>query len=349
MDKNTIDKFFLNLIPSKITKSYIHMPFGENLNIIKDFIYPSDVTKLRPGKGKEGDKMPKGVQYIVIHDTGMAQKQYNGYGLNEYIHTQANKIDGRVASWHFSCGADAIYEHIPIDEIGWHAGDGSRGFKDKYFNETYNANCIGGGNQSGIGIETCINQFDDYLYTLSKCAKLVATLLIKYDLDIDRIKMHNNFSGKDCPNIILHTKGLWEHFIEEVKLQMEIMNLGNKISLTWKFDNDLISKGGIVKRVLVDTPTMIKLKLTIDDDSYFYCYDSVITPNYDNLYEEGIASNIYYSLCDSKDNIKYEYEKLMSIYKSELVNNIIEESDNEFIVSYRYKETNNCFRMRISK
>ena len=40
---------------------------------------------------------------------------------------------------------------------GWHAGDGSHTWEE-YFNKTYNKECIGGGNQNSVGIESCVYQ-----------------------------------------------------------------------------------------------------------------------------------------------------------------------------------------------
>ena len=96
-----------------------------------------------------------------------------------------------------------IYYHIPDNEIAFHAGDGLS--KD-------------GGNLNGIGIEMCVNPENDYELTLQNTAKLAAMLLEAYDLDIRDVKKHEDFSGKNCPEILLK-EGRWDEFVEMVKLE----------------------------------------------------------------------------------------------------------------------------------
>jgi N-acetylmuramoyl-L-alanine amidase CwlA len=44
--------------------------------------------------------------------------------------------------------------------------------------------------------------------------------LAAYDLEIDAVKKHEDFSGKHCPDLLL-SAGRWEEFVEMVKLEME--------------------------------------------------------------------------------------------------------------------------------
>ncbi len=64
------------------------------------------------------------VEFIVCHDTANNNAGALGH---------ANYVTGSAAgstSWHYSCGADGIYHHIPNDEVAHHAGDGtSKGYK----------------------------------------------------------------------------------------------------------------------------------------------------------------------------------------------------------------------------
>lgn len=107
----------------------ILLPDNGNLNVIESIVYPNTATKLRPGTGTEGVKMNGGFKFIVIHDTGMSTPSDTAAGINQYIHAQAASADGRVASWHYTVGEDGIYQHVPDDEIAWHAGDGSGSWK----------------------------------------------------------------------------------------------------------------------------------------------------------------------------------------------------------------------------
>ena len=56
-----------------------------------------------------------------------------------------------------------------------------------------------GGNTCGIGIELCVAEDNDYAETLKNGALLAGYLLWKYDLGMEGLKKHQDFSGKICP------------------------------------------------------------------------------------------------------------------------------------------------------
>jgi len=91
-------------------------------------------------------------------------------------------------SWHYTVDDHEIYQHLPDNEIGFHAGDGLKS---------------NGGNLNGIGIELSINPENDYEQTLINAAALVNFLLEAYKLDIEDVKKHENFSGKICPERLI--------------------------------------------------------------------------------------------------------------------------------------------------
>ena len=64
--------------------------------------------------------------FITVHDTGsadMSAADWNAY--------ESSGRDTRQCSWHFTIGADTVYQQIPLDEVAWHAGDGSQKFSLK--------------------------------------------------------------------------------------------------------------------------------------------------------------------------------------------------------------------------
>lgn len=80
--------------------------------------------------------------------------------------------------------------------------------------------CSVGGNNNSIGIETCVDEGSDLWYTWQKTAKLAASLLIKYNLDISRVVPHHFFSGKDCHQPFLtNNLELWNEFIKLVEAE----------------------------------------------------------------------------------------------------------------------------------
>lgn len=154
-------------------------------------------TKARPGTKRK-------IEWIVIHDTGNISKTADAKNHKNYITNLAIQNDTSL-SWHYTVDQSSIYQHIPDDEIAWHAGDGT---KDIGANGYY----LGGGNKNGIGIEMCINQGNDIILTMKKSASLAVDLCLKYGLSIDRIKTHSDFAKKLCPYTILYNN-LWDDFM----------------------------------------------------------------------------------------------------------------------------------------
>lgn len=161
------------------------------MNIIQDFIPVG--RRNRPGTELTGPK------YITIHDTGNPNK-----GANALMHAKYLKGDeaaNRPASWHFTVDDQRVVQHLPLDEVAWHAGDGSKG----------------PGNTSSISIEICENADGDRAKAEANAAELVAYLLKQFGLPIDAVVQHNRWTGKDCPRIIRHRPGGWEAFLAAVR------------------------------------------------------------------------------------------------------------------------------------
>lgn len=184
-----------------LTQNLGYIPFYDEKQLeIKVDVLPS-TSALKPNKLRDATK------YIVIHNTGMAHPSATAKGLNDYIHST-----DRVASWHFSVDDKEAYQELDIDEVGWHAGDGSYTYKDTW------SGGIGGGNLNGIGIESCVYEGVDFNNVLRNVAKLSASLMIKYDLDMQSIKQHYDFSGKDCPQVIRHSDR-WNELLNLIRLE----------------------------------------------------------------------------------------------------------------------------------
>lgn len=268
-----LDNFFSKLITKQPNK-WINLIYNKDIEIIKDYVYPNSVNPLRPGQGRNGNKMPGGPKYIVIHDTGMTHEDDNADGLSRYIHNQADSETGRVASWHFSIDDKKIYNHVPTDEIAWHAGDGTRKYNETKYNDKSKKDDIGGGNQNGIGIETCINPGNDYILTLRRTAKLTADLLYKYNIDLSHVKQHYDFSSKFCPNVIKSTNGLWEHFLKDVEAHLLLNSFNKSVTIKWDVSNkNIISNNGTIITPTSDTKVKLKLTITIEDITKEYNYD----------------------------------------------------------------------------
>lgn len=130
-------------------------------------------------------------EYVTIHNTanaGATAKQNTDYVVNQ----------NEYKSWHFTIGNNEVYQHLPITESGWHAGDGE----------------YGTGNRKSIGIEIA------EVYGADRTAvKFVAELLKELGLSIDKLVTHKHWSNKDCPRLILPH---WDSFISDVKKELGV-------------------------------------------------------------------------------------------------------------------------------
>lgn len=141
------------------------------------------------------------IRYIVIHETGNEGNNAGAASHNSYIHKEAAL---QKLSWHYTVDDHEIYQHLPDNEIGYHAGDQM---------------AEDGGNMCGIGIELCVNPESDYEKTLENAAALTARLMDVYDLPMKALKKHQDFSGKNCPERLIE-QGRWEEFLDMVEKKL---------------------------------------------------------------------------------------------------------------------------------
>lgn len=153
--------------------------------------------KLIPASNKftrPGIKMtPK---YITIHETANT-----GKGANALAHANLQyRGNDRKASWHYTVDDKEIWQSLPDNEVGYHAGDGS-----------------GPGNRQSIGIEICVNSDGDYTKAKKNAAWLVAQLMKKHKIPLGNVVQHSRWSGKNCP-AKLRASG-WSAFLKDVEAE----------------------------------------------------------------------------------------------------------------------------------
>ncbi len=179
-----------NVITNKINEESSFPTNVYGVSVYTELI--KNKTEARPGKKRK-------IKYIVIHETDNFEA---GVGAKNHA-TFLKKNNMNSKSWHYTVDDTEIYHHIPDNEVAYHAADEE-------------------GNQYGIGIELCVNRDGDFEETFENGAKLVAYLLKEYNLTIDDIKTHQDFSGKDCPHSILENNRM-----NEFKRKVEsFMNMG---------------------------------------------------------------------------------------------------------------------------
>lgn len=120
-----------------------------------------------------------------------------------------------------------------------------------------------GGNRNSIGIETAINDGSDVYWTWQKTAKHVADLLVKHDLTTDRVKFHQHFSGKLCPQTMI-TAGLDGDFLQMVEVEHMVRSQFNDYTITMTSHNPEImnNRGQIINAPAINTNITYTIHIT---------------------------------------------------------------------------------------
>lgn len=105
---------------------------------------------------------------------------------------------GTQTSWHFTVDDKRIVQHIPLNRVAWHAGDGA-----------------GPGNYTSVAVECCTNADGD----LGKAQYNTAALfgLLRAEGIVKEVYQHNHWSGKDCPRLLRQGNTVsWSVALEKV-------------------------------------------------------------------------------------------------------------------------------------
>lgn len=176
------------------------------MEIIKDFV-PAKKYSLKCPYSMESE-------FIVIHNTAN-----DASAVAEIKYMRDNSSS---ASFHFAVDDTEVRQAIPLNRNAWHAGDGTNG----------------NGNRKGISIEICYSKSggERFLKAEENAAQLTAELLMERGWGIDRVKKHQDFSGKYCPHRTLDLG--WERFLKMVESFMELTTVND---IVWE-----LSARGIV-------------------------------------------------------------------------------------------------------
>lgn len=137
---------------------------------------------------------------ITIHST--ANEKSTALDERRWLDNQGNTAD---ASWHYCIDENDIVKALPDSMGAWHCGNSE-------------------GNRYSLSIE--IAESGDRRKTLEKAAEFTAKKLKALGLGAEALKTHNDWSGKNCPRILIDERyikdGLdWEYFKDEVKRNMK--------------------------------------------------------------------------------------------------------------------------------
>ena len=158
------------------------------MNIIKQIVPES----------KYGIKCPYVMtpEYITVHNTANDASAKNEIN---YMINNNNEI-----SFHLAVDDKEIIQGIPFNRNSWNAGDGGNGT----------------GNRKSISIEICYSKSGGDRFTKAEqnAVELIVYLLKKYGWGIDRVKKHQDWSGKYCPHRTLDMG--WDRFIKMIEAKL---------------------------------------------------------------------------------------------------------------------------------
>jgi len=144
-------------------------------------------------------------EFIVVHNTAN-----NASAKNEvaYMINNNNKV-----SFHYAIDDKEIVQGIPENRNAWHAGDGN-----------------GQGNRKGIGIEICYSKSGGKRFEEAEklAAKFIAYKLNEKSWGIDKVKKHQDFSGKYCPHRTLDMG--WQRFLNMVQAELNKLKEEDKVN-----------------------------------------------------------------------------------------------------------------------
>ena len=157
-----------------------------------------EITKVKCPSNKIGIKCPYTMspEYITVHNTAN-----DASAMSEISYMLGND---RECSFHLAVDDTRAVQGIDLNRNTWHAGDGGNGT----------------GNRKSISIEICYSKSggDRFIKAEQNGAQLVAYLLKQYGWGIERVKKHQDWSGKYCPHRTLDMG--WDRFLNMVKSYM---------------------------------------------------------------------------------------------------------------------------------
>jgi len=145
-------------------------------------------------------------EFIVVHNTAN-----DASAANEVAYMIRN--DNQV-SFHYAVDDKEIVQGIPENRNAWHAGDGTNGR----------------GNRKGLSIEICYSKSGGQRFIEAEklAAKFIAYKLKEKGWGIDKVKKHQDFSGKYCPHRTLDMG--WLRFLDMVKSELDKLKGADKVT-----------------------------------------------------------------------------------------------------------------------
>lgn len=220
---------------------------------------PDMLTEAEGMKLVRSGILMENVNYITYHDTGNHTPNANALANLNYM-VGADNASNRARSWHYTVDENCVYYGVPDNEVAWQ-GDSYTAYSQS------------------IGVETCVDFGSDLFTTWHRTAKLMAQLLVKYDLSMDSIKQHYFWNQKECPQT-LRKNNLYQTAISLVEAEYIVQTLLKDYTITFESLNpEYVDDRGRVINLPTEART-VGYVVTISKGSYSESktFRSVIKP-----------------------------------------------------------------------
>lgn len=134
-----------------------------------------------------------------------------------------------------------------------------------------------GGNNNSIGIEMCVNYSGDIYDTWQRTAQLVADICLRHNLDLTRVKQHNTWTGKNCPQCLI-AADYWWGFMKMVEINYILMKDYSDVEITMKSNNPTIvdNTGRVITKPATTTTVSYDVTVKCGEDTKTMTLYSVI-------------------------------------------------------------------------
>ena len=191
------------------------------------------VRKMLVSSAKNSIKCPYSMnaKYITFHNTAN-----DASAKSEITYMRNNNA---TVSYHFAVDDKEVIQGIDTNRNAWHCGDGS---------------AVNSGNRTSIGVEVCYSKSGGERYKKAEALaiKFIAQLLKERGWGVDRVKKHEDWSGKHCPHRVLD-EGRWGAVKEAIAKELATLN-GSKAPA---------KTGTATKPAKVSAPKTSSKKLTV--------------------------------------------------------------------------------------
>ncbi|MGK9388824.1 peptidoglycan recognition protein family protein [Bacillus sp. RK1064] len=171
------------------------------------------VRKMLVSSAKNSIKCPYSMnaKYITFHNTA------NDASAENEINYMRN--NNATVSFHYAVDDKEVIQGIETNRNAWHCGDGS---------------AVSSGNRTSIGVEVCYSESggDRYKKAEALAIKFIAQLLKERGWGVDRVKKHEDWSGKHCPHRVLD-EGRWGAVKAAIAKELAALN-GSKTGAATK-------------------------------------------------------------------------------------------------------------------